>query len=42
LTGPIQVSVNIDGKAIATALQDSSLSGISSSVNRTYGSFAGR
>ena len=42
LTGPIQVSVNIDGKAIATALQDQSLSGISSSVNRTYGSFAGR
>jgi len=42
LTGPIQVSVNIDGKQIATALQDSSLSGISSSVNRTYGSFAGR
>ena len=42
LTGPIQLSVNIDGKAIASALQDSSLSGISSSVNRTYGSFAGR
>jgi hypothetical protein len=42
LTGPIQVSVNIDGKQIATALQDQSLSGISSSVNRTYGSFAGR
>jgi hypothetical protein len=42
LTGPIQVSVNIDGKAIATALQDTSLSGVSSSVNRTYGSFAGR
>ena len=41
-TGPIQLSVNIDGKAIASALQDTSLSGISSSVNRTYGSFAGR
>jgi hypothetical protein len=41
-TGPIQLSVNIDGKAIATALQDTSLSGVSSSVNRTYGSFAGR
>jgi hypothetical protein len=41
-TGPIQVSVQIDGKAIATALQDTSLSGVSSSVNRTYGSFAGR
>ena len=42
LTGAIQVSVNIDGKQIASALQDSSMSGISSSVNRTYGSFAGR
>jgi hypothetical protein len=42
LTGPIQMVVQIDGKTIATALQDSSLSGISSSVNRTYGSFAGR
>jgi hypothetical protein len=41
-TGPIQMVVQIDGKTIATALQDSSLSGISSSVNRTYGSFAGR
>jgi hypothetical protein len=41
-TGPIQLSVNIDGKAIASALQDTSLSGVSSSVNRTYGSFAGR
>jgi hypothetical protein len=36
------IVVQIDGKAVATALQDSSLSGISSSVNRTYGSFAGR
>jgi hypothetical protein len=36
------VVVQIDGKAVATSLQDSSLSGISSSVNRTYGSFAGR
>jgi hypothetical protein len=42
LTGPIQVVVQVDGKAIATALQDTSLSGVSSSVNRTYGSFAGR
>jgi hypothetical protein len=41
-TGPIQVSVNIDGKQIASSLQDSSMSGIPSSVNRTYGSFAGR
>jgi hypothetical protein len=41
-TGPIQMVVQIDGKAVASALQDSSLSGISSSVNRTYGSFAGR
>jgi hypothetical protein len=36
------VVVQIDGKAVATSLQDSSLSGVSSSVNRTYGSFAGR
>jgi len=36
------VVVQIDGKAVATALQDSSLSGVPSSVNRTYGSFAGR
>jgi hypothetical protein len=34
-TGPIQVTVQIDGKAIASSLQDSSLSGIGSSVNRT-------
>jgi hypothetical protein len=39
LTGPIQVSVQIDGKAIATALQDSSMSGITSSINRTSGGF---
>jgi hypothetical protein len=38
-TGPIQVSVQIDGKAIATALQDTSMSGITSSINRTYGGF---
>jgi len=35
LTGPIQMVVQIDGKTIATALQDTSLSGIGSSVNRT-------
>jgi len=35
LTGPIQVTVQIDGKAIASSLQNSSLSGIGSSVNRT-------
>jgi hypothetical protein len=40
--GQAPIVVQIDGKAVATALQDSSLSGISSSVNRTYGSFAGR
>jgi hypothetical protein len=34
-TGPIQVTVQIDGKAVASSLQDSSLSGIGSSVNRT-------
>ena len=38
-TGPIQVSVQIDGKAIATALQDSSMSGITSNINRTSGGF---
>jgi hypothetical protein len=32
---PMQVTVQIDGKAVASALQDSSLSGIGSSVNRT-------
>jgi hypothetical protein len=35
LTGPMQVVVQIDGKTIASALQDSSLSGIGSSINRT-------
>jgi hypothetical protein len=40
--GQAPIVVQIDGKTIATALQDQSLSGISSSVNRTYGSFAGR
>lgn len=34
-----QITVQIDGKAVATALQDQSLSGIGSSVNRTYGGF---
>jgi hypothetical protein len=37
LTGPIQVVVQIDGKAIASSLQNSSLSGIGSTVNRTGG-----
>jgi hypothetical protein len=36
------IVVQIDGKAVASALQDSSMSGVSSSINRTYGSFAGR
>lgn len=35
MTGPIQMVVQIDGKTIASALQDTSLSGIGSSVNRT-------
>jgi len=35
MSGPIQVTVQIDGKAVASSLQDSSLSGIGSSVNRT-------
>ena len=33
------IVVQIDGKAIATALQDSSMSGITSSINRTSGGF---
>jgi hypothetical protein len=33
-TGEIQVTVQIDGKAIASSLQNSSLSGIGSTVNR--------
>jgi hypothetical protein len=33
--GGAPVIVQIDGKAVASALQDSSLSGIGSSVNRT-------
>jgi hypothetical protein len=40
LTGPIQVSVNIDGKQIATALQDSSMSGVGSSINRLNGGWS--
>jgi len=36
-TGPIQVVVQIDGKAVASSLQNSSLSGIGSTVNRTGG-----
>jgi hypothetical protein len=37
--GQAPVVVQIDGKTIASALQDTSLSGIPSSVNRTLGSF---
>jgi len=37
--GQAPIVVQIDGKAIATALQDSSMSGITSSINRTYGGF---
>ena len=37
LTGAMQVVVQIDGKAIASSLQNSSLSGIGSTVNRTGG-----
>jgi hypothetical protein len=33
------VVVQIDGKAVATSLQDSSMSGITSSINRTSGGF---
>jgi hypothetical protein len=39
-TGPIQVSVNIDGKQIASALQDSSMSGVGSSINRLNGGWS--
>ena len=37
LTGPIQVVVQIDGKAVASSLQNSSLSGIGSFVDRVSG-----
>jgi hypothetical protein len=37
MTGPIQVTVQIDGKAVASSLQDSSLSGIGSFVDRVRG-----
>jgi hypothetical protein len=37
--GQAPIVVQIDGKAIATALQDSSMSGITSSINRTSGGF---
>ncbi len=40
LTGPIQVSVNIDGKQIASALQDTSMSGTGSSINRLNGGWS--
>jgi hypothetical protein len=33
-TGPIQLSVNIDGKAVASALQDQSLSGNNTNISR--------
>jgi hypothetical protein len=39
-TGPIQVSVQIDGKAVASALQDSSMSGVGSSINRLNGGWS--
>jgi hypothetical protein len=39
-TGPIQVSVNIDGKQINSTLQDSSMSGIGSSINRLNGGWS--
>jgi hypothetical protein len=37
--GQAPIVVQIDGKAIATALQESSMSGITSSINRTSGGF---
>jgi hypothetical protein len=37
--GQAPIVVQIDGKAVATALQDSSMSGIGSSINRTSGNF---
>jgi len=37
--GQAPIVVQIDGKAVATALQDSSMSGITSSINRTSGNF---
>jgi hypothetical protein len=37
--GQAPIVVQIDGKAIAMALQDSSMSGITSSINRTSGGF---
>jgi hypothetical protein len=40
-TGPIQVSVNIDGKAIASSMQNQSLSGTPTGVNRSGGMFGG-
>jgi hypothetical protein len=38
----LNVVLQVDGKTIASALQDTSMSGIPSAINRTYGSFAGR
>jgi hypothetical protein len=37
--GQAPIVVQIDGKAIATALQDTSMSGITSNINRTSGGF---
>jgi hypothetical protein len=37
--GQAPIVVQIDGKAIATALQDTSMSGITSNINRTSGAF---
>jgi hypothetical protein len=37
----VNITLQIDGKTIASAMQDQSLSGNNTSVNRTYGGFAG-
>jgi hypothetical protein len=41
LTGPIQVVVQLDGKAIASSMQNQSLSGTPTGVNRSGGMFGG-
>lgn len=41
LTGPIQVVVQLDGKAIASSMQNQSLSGTPTGVNRSSGMFGG-
>jgi len=40
-SGPIQVVVQIDGKAIASSMQNESLSGVPAGVNRSSGMFGG-